>query len=107
MDYGRYGFLRVAAVAPVVEVGDPAANAAAILAAYEAEGRDGAALVVTPELGISPHGTAKRRLYAGQRRFSRRGSGGARALAAAGVHGSAAPPASAGFRRAWQTGTTP
>lgn len=53
MDYGRYGFLRVAAVAPVVEVGDPAANAAAILAAYEAEGRDGAALVVTPELGIT------------------------------------------------------
>lgn len=74
MDYGRYGFLRVAAVAPVVEVGDPAANAAAILAAYEAEGREGAALVVTPELGlgISPHGTAKRRFYAGQRRFSRR-----------------------------------
>ena len=53
MDYARHGFVRAAAVAPPVEVGNPAANAAAILAAYEAAAGADATLVVTPELAVT------------------------------------------------------
>ena len=53
MDYAEHGFLRAAALAPPVAIGDPHANAAAILAAYEAQASIGARLVVTPELAIT------------------------------------------------------
>lgn len=53
MDYARLGFVRAVAVAPVVEVGHPAANAEAILAAYEAASQSGAGLVLTPELAVT------------------------------------------------------
>ena len=53
MDYTEHGFFRVAAVAPPVEVGNPRANAAALLAAYGAEASAGASLVLTPELSVT------------------------------------------------------
>ena len=53
MDYTEHGFFRTAAVAPPVMVGNPRANAAALLAAYEAEARAGASLVLTPELSLT------------------------------------------------------
>ncbi len=53
MDYTEHGFFRTAAVAPPVTVGNPRANAAALLAAYEAEARAGASLVLTPELSLT------------------------------------------------------
>lgn len=53
MDYAEHGFLRAVAVAPVVEVGHPAANAETILGAYDVACRGGAGLVVTPELAVT------------------------------------------------------
>ena len=53
MDYARHGFFRAVAVAPVVEVGHPAANAEAILAAYEAASDVSAGVVVAPELAVT------------------------------------------------------
>ncbi len=48
-----HGFVRVAACAPVVTAGDPAANAARILAfAHEADA-EGAAILLTPELSLT------------------------------------------------------
>ena len=52
MDFGAFGFVRVSAVAPVVGVADPAANAAAILAAYARAPGD-AAVVLFPELAVT------------------------------------------------------
>ena len=53
MDYTQHGFFRVAAVAPPVEVGNPRANAAALLSACEEQARAGASLIVTPELAVT------------------------------------------------------
>lgn len=50
--YG-HGFVRVAACAPVVAAGDPAANAEAILAFARAADKDKAAILLTPELALS------------------------------------------------------
>ena len=52
MDYGAFGFLKVAAAAPPVVVADPAANAVAIAEAYAAAPVD-AAIVLMPELAVS------------------------------------------------------
>ena len=52
MDFSAFGFVRVAAVTPVVTVADPAANAAAMLSAY-AEASADAAIVLFPELAIT------------------------------------------------------
>ena len=52
MDFSAFGFVRVAAAAPVVSVADPAANAAAVLRAYAAAPAD-AAVVLFPELAIT------------------------------------------------------
>ena len=52
MDYGKFGFVKVAAAAPPVALADPAANAAAILAAYAAAPAD-AAIVLFPELAVT------------------------------------------------------
>ncbi len=49
----RHGFVRVAACTTVCTLADPAANAAAVLAAARECDRRGVALAVFPELGIS------------------------------------------------------
>ena len=51
-DYTRLGFVKVAVVAPPVAVGDPIANAEAILNAYF-EAPEDAALVLMPELCVT------------------------------------------------------
>lgn len=48
-----HGFVRVAGAVPVVALADPAANAAATIELMRAADRDGAGLVVFPELGLS------------------------------------------------------
>ena len=53
MDYAQHGFVRVAALAPPIDIANPDANAAAILAGYETQAAAGAALVVTPELAVT------------------------------------------------------
>ncbi|HYE98839.1 MAG TPA: nitrilase-related carbon-nitrogen hydrolase, partial [Planctomycetota bacterium] len=53
MDYRSLGFLRVAALHPVVRIGEPAANAAAhATAAHQAAVR-GASIALFPELGLT------------------------------------------------------
>lgn len=49
----RFGYLRVAAVAPELRVGDPAFNAARTVEAVEALAAEGAELAVFPELGLT------------------------------------------------------
>jgi NAD+ synthase (glutamine-hydrolysing) len=53
MDYSEIGFLRMAAVAPVVTLANPEANAAAIIAHLEALKTEGVSLALFPELGIT------------------------------------------------------
>lgn len=53
MDYAEHGFVRVAAMAPPIDIGNPDANAASIAAGYEAQAAAGATLVVTPELALT------------------------------------------------------
>ena len=50
-----HGFVRVAACTAVGRVGDPAVNAGAILASWQACHDDGAALAVFPELALSSY----------------------------------------------------
>ena len=52
MDYSDFGLVKVAAAAPPVAIADPAANAQAILRAYQAAPRD-AAIVLFPELVVT------------------------------------------------------
>ena len=52
MDYSDFGLVKIAAAAPPVAIADPAANAQAILRAYEAAPRD-AAIVLLPELSVT------------------------------------------------------
>lgn len=52
MDYGAFGFVKIAAAAPVVSIADPEANARAVLAAYAAAPAD-AAIVLFPELCVT------------------------------------------------------
>ena len=49
-DWGVLGFVRVAAAAPPVHLGDPAANAAEIASWAARLSADGAALICFPEL---------------------------------------------------------
>ncbi|MBI1251266.1 MAG: NAD(+) synthase [Alphaproteobacteria bacterium] len=48
-----HGFVRIAAAAPVVRLADPAANAVAILALAEGAQAQHAAVLLTPELGLT------------------------------------------------------
>jgi NAD+ synthase (glutamine-hydrolysing) len=49
----NHGMIRAAACSPAVQLADPAANAAAIIALIQQADAHGAALVVFPELGVS------------------------------------------------------
>lgn len=53
MDYGQYGFLRLAATAPPVEIGNPDANADAIITRYRELLGSGVSVVATPELSVT------------------------------------------------------
>ena len=53
MDYAQYGFVRIAAVAPPVEIANPDANAAAIISRYTELVNQSVSLVVTPELSVT------------------------------------------------------
>lgn len=53
MDFGEFGFVRVAAAHPPVRIADPAGNAAGILAAARRAAGKGAAVVLFPELALS------------------------------------------------------
>lgn len=50
-----HGMLRVVTVAPVVTIGQPAANAARMLETWKAAHADDAALIVFPELGLTAY----------------------------------------------------
>ena len=52
VDYSDFGLVKIAAAAPPVAIADPAANAQAILEAYQAAPRD-AAIVLLPELSLT------------------------------------------------------
>lgn len=53
MNYQEFGFIRVAAVAPVVELANPMRNAKRIAGIYERLSADGCSIVLTPELSIT------------------------------------------------------
>lgn len=53
MDYREIGIIRVGAVAPVVNLADPPANARHILSLYEGLVERGCSAVVTPELSLT------------------------------------------------------
>lgn len=53
MDYGEFGLIRVGAVAPVVNLADPASNAQHILALYDGLAERGCSAVLTPELSLT------------------------------------------------------
>jgi len=53
MNYAEFGYIRVAAVAPVVSVGNPLANAREAIRRLKDPQIQGASLVVFPELNIS------------------------------------------------------
>src|SRR5579862_3277007 len=53
MDFGEFGFVRVAAVHPRVRIADPAGNAAEILAAAGRAAAQGVAVALFPELALS------------------------------------------------------
>ncbi|MEM7255852.1 MAG: NAD(+) synthase [Pseudomonadota bacterium] len=53
MNFADYGYIRVAAIAPVVAIGNPHANASAILDSLKDSRLDGVSLVAFPELCIS------------------------------------------------------
>lgn len=52
-DFRSFGFVRVAAVAPVLVLGDPAANARAIISAIAQETTAGSEVVLFPELALT------------------------------------------------------
>ncbi len=52
-DFRSFGFVRVAAVAPVLVLGDPAANARAIIASITQETEAGCEVVLFPELALT------------------------------------------------------
>ena len=52
-DFRNFGFVRVAAVAPVLVLGDPAANARAIITAITMEAEAGSEVVLFPELALT------------------------------------------------------
>ena len=52
-DFRSFGFVRVAAVAPVLVLGDPAANSSAIIAAITQETQAGSEVVLFPELALT------------------------------------------------------
>ena len=53
MDFGHYGFLRLAATAPLVEIGNPQANADAIITSYRKLIGNEISVVTTPELSVT------------------------------------------------------
>jgi NAD+ synthase (glutamine-hydrolysing) len=53
MDFGEFGFVRVAAAHPPVRLADPAGNATEILAAARRAAEKGAAVALFPELALS------------------------------------------------------
>lgn len=53
MNFAQFGYIRVAAFAPVVSIGNPAANADAILACLQNPSNDAVSLVAFPELSIT------------------------------------------------------
>ena len=53
MDFTRHGFIRVGAVAPVIELANPMTNARNIFEAYEKASRQSISLVLTPELSLT------------------------------------------------------
>ena len=53
MDYSELGFVRVAALSPRIDLGDPAANAAHILRMTGSAVADGASVVLLPELSVT------------------------------------------------------
>ncbi|MCZ6887822.1 MAG: NAD(+) synthase [Gammaproteobacteria bacterium] len=53
MDYTQYGFVRLAAAAPPLQLANPAANGGIIVETYEALAGAGAAVVLFPELSIT------------------------------------------------------
>ena len=53
VDFSALGFVRVAALSPKVTIGDPEANARAILDSANRAADDGASIVVLPELSIT------------------------------------------------------
>jgi NAD+ synthase (glutamine-hydrolysing) len=53
MDFGEFGFVRVAAAHPPVRIADPAGNAAGILASARRAAEKGAAVALFPELALS------------------------------------------------------
>src|SRR5579859_1932382 len=53
MDYGDFGFVRVAAIHPPVRLADPLGNASETLAAARRAAQKGAAVALFPELGLS------------------------------------------------------
>src|SRR5690242_5138269 len=53
MDFGEFGFVRVAAAHPPVRIADPRGNAAEILAAATLASGRGAAVALFPELSLS------------------------------------------------------
>lgn len=53
MNFADYGYIKVAAIAPVVSIGNPQANASALLHSLSDETLDGATLIAFPELCIS------------------------------------------------------
>ncbi len=52
-DFRQHGFIRVAAVVPVLALGDPEANARELVAGIEAARAQGAEVVVFPELALT------------------------------------------------------
>ena len=57
VDFAGFGFLRAAAVAPVVHLADPLANAYEVIGHLQRLRRSGAALAVFPELGLTGYTT--------------------------------------------------
>jgi NAD+ synthase (glutamine-hydrolysing) len=53
MNFGDFGFVRVAAIQTPVRIADPAANAAEIVAAARRAAEQGAAVALFPELALT------------------------------------------------------
>jgi NAD+ synthase (glutamine-hydrolysing) len=53
MDWSRYGFQRVAALKPEIELGRPFENAEKILQLFSREAKSGALVITTPELALT------------------------------------------------------
>src|SRR6185437_7892711 len=53
MSLSQHGVVRVASASPILQLGDPAANAAAIVDLMQAAAAEGASLLALPEMALS------------------------------------------------------